>query len=263
MIISSHMSENNNVSGVRSVDRALLIIETLTNHRQGLGLVELSKEVGLNKSTTYRMLCAIMHRGWVSKDSLTGNYRATLKIFELSSRVSSGTNVLSITRPYLEKLSEKLGETLHLVVQDGTDVIYICKEESPIQTIKMGSRVGARNLMFVTGVGKAILCYLKEEEIKRLWNMANITPITNNTIVDLDTMLDELRLSKERGWAIDNEENEIGVRCVAVPILSSGNIPIASISVAGSVFHITPDKYEYYAGVLKETASVISKQLGI
>lgn len=257
------MEEKNNNTPIRSVDRALFIIETLTNYRQGLGLIELSKKVGLNKSTTYRMLCAIMARGWVSKNPITGNYRATLKIFELGSRVSLRTNVLTISRPYLDELSEKFGETIHLVVPDGPDVVYVYKEESSIQTIKMGSQIGVRNPMFVTGVGKAILSFLDQHTVKHYWEISNISSRTKNTIVDFDSMVHELSVSKERGWALDNEENEIGVRCIAVPVLNNENIPVAAMSVSGSVFHITPEKYDYFAKILKETAKTISLQLGI
>lgn len=256
------MDENSN-SPIRSVDRALTIIETLTEYRKGLGLVELANKVGLNKTTTYRMLCAIMARGWITKDSVTGNYRLTLRLFELGSKVSSQTSLLTIARPYLEELTEKTGETLHFVVQEGADVVYLYKEESSLQSIKMGSQIGIRNPMFVTGVGKAILSYLETDEIKRLWDISHITARTKNTIVDFGKMLSELEKSKERGWALDDEENEVGVRCVAVPILSRGNHPMAAISISGSIFHITPEKYDHYANLLKDAVANISKQIGM
>lgn len=255
------MTENEN-SPIRSVDRALAIIETLTKHSTGLGLIELSREVGLNKSTTYRMLCAIMSRGWVIKDPKTNNYKLTLKLFELGSRVVSDTNVLTVARPLLEELSSQLGETMHLVVRDGTDVVYICKEASE-QTIKMGSQIGKRNPLFVTGVGKAILSFLSEEEVEHLWNISDIRPRTVNTRTDFGKIREELKLSAQRGWALDDEENEVGVRCVAVPVLNSERCPVAAISASGSVFRITPDKFEYYAGLLKKTAAEVSRQLGI
>lgn len=253
------MDKNN--SSVRSVDRALAIVETLAKHGKGLGLVELANEVGLNKSTTYRMLCSIMAHGWISKDPSSGNYRLTLKMFELGSKVTS--NVLTVTRPFFEELSYKIGETFHLVVQEDADVVYLYKEESSIESIKMGSRVGFRTSMFVTGVGKAILAFLDSKEVERLWNKTSDLPKTKNTIVSLDEMYRELEIVKERGWALDNEENEIGVRCVAVPILSRENYPVAAISISGSVFHITQDKYEDFAFILKDTARKIAIQLGI
>lgn len=256
------MDENSN-SPIRSVDRALSIIETLTEYRKGLGLVELSNKVGLNKTTTYRMICAIMSHGWITKDPSTGNYRLTLRLFELGSKVSSQTSLLSIARPYLEELSEKTGETLHFVVQEGADVVYLYKEESSLQSIKMESRVGMRNPMFVTGVGKAILCHLGHDEIKRLWNVSKTTVGAKNSILDFEEMMAELKRTKERGWALDDEENEVGVRCVAVPILDRQNHPLAAISISGSVFHITPDKYDYYANLLKDAVAKISKQIGM
>ena len=247
-------------SPVRSVDRALEIIETLSKHGTGMSLVELSNEVGLNKTTTYRMLCAIMAHGWVVKDAITGHYRMTLKVFELGSSVTS--NILTVTRPFFEELSYEIGETFHLVVQEGAEVVYLYKEES-FQSIKMGSRVGVRNSIFATGVGKAILAYQSSEEVKNLWESSTIKSKTKNTIVDYNKMVEELILVRKRGWALDDEENEVGVRCVAVPILSKDNKPIAAISVSGSVFHISEDKYEMYSDILKKTAHKIGEQLGI
>lgn len=104
--------------------------------------------------------------GLITKDPATGNYRLTLRLFELGSKVSSQTSLLTIARSYLEELTEKTGETLHFVVQEGADVVYLYKEESSLQSIKMGSQIGIRNPMFVTGVGKAILSYLDTDEIK-------------------------------------------------------------------------------------------------
>lgn len=255
--------DENSSSPIRSVDRALTIIETLTEYRKGLGLVELSNKVGLNKTTTYRMLCAIMTHGLITKDPTTGNYRLTLRLFELGSKVSSQTSLLAITRPYLEELSEKTGETLHFVVQEGTDVVYLYKEESSLQSIKMGSQIGTRNPIFATGVGKAILSHLDGTEVEHLWHLSPNKARTKNTIVDFDKMQSELKRTKERGWALDDEENEVGVRCIAVPILSRENLPMAAISISGSVFHITADKYDYYANLLKDTVAKISKQIGM
>lgn len=246
-------------SPIRSVDRALEIVDALSKHGKGLGLVELSNMVDLNKSTTYRMLCALMAHGWVAKDPISGNYRLTLKVFEIGSRLSS--NILKIARPFFEELSEKIKETIHLVVQEDADVVYLYKDES-IQNIKMGSRMGMRNPMYLTGVGKVILSYLDFSEQKRIWDKSNIVAKTNKTIVDFDEMLKELAVIKDRGWALDDEENEVGVRCIAVPVLSRDNYPMAAISISGSVFHLTEDKYEYYASILKDTAHKIAIQLG-
>ncbi|MCH3908743.1 MAG: IclR family transcriptional regulator [Sphaerochaeta sp.] len=248
---------------VRSVDRALAIIEVLSSHPKGLGLLDLSREVSLNKTTTYRLLCAIMNHGWVTKDATTGKYRLTLMLFELGSRVSARTNVLTIARPYLEDLSAQFRETVHLVIRDGSDVVYLYKEDSLNRSVKMGSQVGNRYPMYCTGVGKAILAYLSEEDLEEVWKSSHVVARTQTTITSLDAMKKELAETRKRGWAVDNEENEIGVRCVAAPILSRKGYPVASISIASSVFHITKETIGNYAEAVMDTAKIISEQLGL
>jgi IclR family transcriptional regulator, KDG regulon repressor len=250
-------------SPIRSVDRALEIIEVLAKHPKGMGLLDLSREVCLNKTTTYRMLCAIMAHGWIAKEPTSGHYRLTLMLFELGSKVSARMNVLTVARPFLDDLSAKFGKTVHLVIQDGTDVVYLYKEDSPIQSIKMGSQVGNRYPMYCTGVGKAILAYLNDDELEEIWNSSRIIARTSSTITELSAMKDELEIVRQRGWAMDNEENEIGVRCIAAPVLNRKLFPVAAISISSSVFHITDDKFEIYSKAVIAAAKAVSQQLGI
>lgn len=250
-------------SPIRSVDRALDIIEELSKHPKGLGLMELSRAVNLHKTTTFRMLSAIMTHGWIAKDPISGNYRLTLMLFEIGSKVSARMNILNVARPYLDDLTARMGETVHLVIRDGSEVVYLYKEDSLNQAIKMGSSIGSRNPLYCTGVGKAILAYLNEDELEEIWKASNIRQVTRSTITNLDQMKKELELTRQRGWAQDNEENEIGVRCVAVPILNRRGFPIASISISSSVFHITQANIPSIAKAVQNVCKAIANQLGL
>jgi DNA-binding IclR family transcriptional regulator len=223
-----------------------------------------SREVSLNKTTTYRLLCAIMNHGWVTKDATTGKYRLTLMLFELGQQgIRQDQCADHCARPYLEDLSAQFRETVHLVIRDGSDVVYLYKEDSLNRSVKMGSQVGNRYPMYCTGVGKAILAYLSEEDLEEVWKSSHVVARTQTTITSLDAMKKELAETRKRGWAVDNEENEIGVRCVAAPILSRKGYPVASISIASSVFHITKETIGNYAEAVMDTAKIISEQLGL
>ena len=203
---------------VQSIDRALDIVEALSVQPHGMLLKDLSAEVGLHVSTTHRLLASLVSRGYVQKDIETGKYRLTVRLFEIGSRAISGMNLVSISRPYLEQLAAGTGETVHLVARNNDEVVYLYKEDRRESVIHMASFVGLRSPMYRTAVGKSILALLPEEEVRRIWDRSVIEPLTPNTIVRYDDLLENLAIVRQRGWAMDNEENELGVLCIAAPI---------------------------------------------
>lgn len=247
---------------VQSIDRALDIVEALSVQPHGMLLKDLSAEVGLHVSTTHRLLASLVSRGYVQKDIETGKYRLTVRLFEIGSRAISGMNLVSISRPYLEQLAAGTGETVHLVARNNDEVVYLYKEDRRESVIHMASFVGLRSPMYRTAVGKSILALLPEEEIRRIWDRSVIEPLTPNTIVRYDDLLENLAIVRQRGWAMDNEENELGVLCIAAPIKDFTNTPIGAISISAPAARMTFSTCERFALKVIASTNAISRALG-
>ena len=247
---------------VQSIDRALDIVEALSVQPHGMLLKDLSAEVGLHVSTTHRLLAPLVSRGYVQKDIETGKYRLTVRLFEIGSRAISGMNLVSISRPYLEQLAAGTGETVHLVARNNDEVVYLYKEDRRESVIHMASFVGLRSPMYRTAVGKSILALLPEEEVRRIWDRSVIEPLTPNTIVRYDDLLENLAIVRQRGWAMDNEENELGVLCIAAPIKDFTNTPIGAISISAPAARMTFSTCERFALKVIASTNAISRALG-
>lgn len=150
--------ENSN-GGVQSVARIFALIEVLCAHPKGASLQTISAESGLPKSTAHRLLSSLVSLGYAVQDSFSTHYRLTMKMFELSSGIVNDMDIMSVAKPHLDKLSRHTGEAVHLVIQDGVDIVYIYKAEAGagLGGMRMSSHVGLRIPMYCTGVGKAIL----------------------------------------------------------------------------------------------------------
>ena len=219
-------------SPVQSIDRLFDIVEALSNAPRGMALSDLSAAVGLHTSTTHRLLAALVARGYVQKDIESGKYRLTMRLFEVGSRAVGGMNIVSLARPYLEHLAATTHEAIHLVVRDGDEVVYLYKENMGDSTVRMASFVGLRNPMYCTAVGKSILSCLPEAEVTAIWQRTVITRFTPHTIVDYADLIAELVKARQNGWAADREEHELGVSCIAAPLLDFHGAPLGAISVS-------------------------------
>ena len=224
---------------VQSIDRVLDIIEALSFQPHGMLLKDLSAAVGLHVSTTHRLLVALVSRGYVQKNIETGKYRLTVRLFEVGNRAIGGINLVSLSRPYLERLAAEIGETVHLVARNDDEVVYLYKEDRRESIIHMASFIGLRSPMYCTAVGKSILSHLPETEVRAIWDRSIIKPRTQNTIVNYDEFIKHLQKARELGWAIDNEENEVGVVCIGAPIIDFTNAPIGAISISAPAARMT------------------------
>lgn len=249
-------------SPVQSIDRVIDIIEALSNAPNGITLSDLATMTELHISTTHRLVVSLVNRGYVRKDPSNGKYRLTLRMYEIGSRVSGVLDLTTLSRPYLDDLAISTQEVVHLVKHDGNNVIYLYKSEPFQPFVWMSSFIGHRNPMYCTGVGKSILAFLPEAEIKSIWQQTDIQTYTAHTITDFSVMQQELQLIRKRGYALDNEEHEEGVRCVACPIFDYSNQPVASISVSAPVFRMPDATIEKIAVKLKAATAEISQLLG-
>jgi IclR family KDG regulon transcriptional repressor len=246
---------------VQSVERTLSIIEVLSEYEDGLGLTEISEKVALHKSTVHRLLYTLMVKGYVHQNEETNKYKLTLKLFEIGSKKVEKMNIVTAARPLLQELMEKTNEVIHLVVREGTEIVYIAKVESQ-NPIRMYSRIGKRSQVYCTAVGKSMLAHMSEEEVLSIWKNSHIDKLTEYTITDFDKFKEVLSTVKEKGYAIDEQENEIGIRCTAASILDYKGEVCGAISISGSIISFKEDKVEEFSKLIIEYAGKISRELG-
>lgn len=250
-----------NGNTIQSIERALRVLEEFSARERELGVTELAKRLGLNKSTCFGILHTLQSNGYLEQNPDTGKYCLGLKLFELGQTYEAGLELRNIAKPYLENLSEKTKETVHLVVRNGMDAVYIEKVEGP-SAINIISQVGKRVNLHCTGVGKSLLAFLPREQLERVLQHSKLKQFTEYTITDKEKLLDELERIREKGYSIDNEEIELGLRCVAAPLFNHRNEVIGAISIAGPTMRLTLGMIEELADLVKEAALQISQRLG-
>lgn len=246
---------------VQSVERALSILEVLSDYSEGLGVTEISEKVDLHKSTVYRLLSTLIYTGYVVQDMESNKYKITLKLFELGSKKIEDMDLLTASKPYTKKLMESLNEVVHLVIKDENDIVYIDKVEAD-NPIRMASTIGKRSPLYCTATGRAILAYLPKEEVIKIWENSKVEKRTENTITDFKALVNQLELIREKGYAVDDEENEPGVRCVGAPVFNRFGQIEGAISVSGPSNRVTEDMVEDIAKEVIKCAELISKEIG-
>ncbi|WP_181347038.1 IclR family transcriptional regulator [Thalassobacillus sp. CUG 92003] len=250
------------VTTVQSVDRALVILDILKSHPEGLGVTELSHRLDVSKSTIHRLLSSLLKQGYVKQDAEHERYALGLTLIELGEVVSSQLDIRRIAAPYLTQLAGSTGETVHLVMMDNLEIVYIDKTE-PDATIRMFSRIGKRAPMHCTGVGKAMLAFLPPDKIDAVLSERPMTRFTNQTITDPDDMKTHLEEIRRRGVAFDMEEHEEGITCAAAPLFNYKGEVVAGISIAGPIMRVDDAKLSVFAREVHHAAATISKALGL
>lgn len=246
---------------VQSIARIFTIIEVLAAHPGGVPLQQLAAEAGLAKSTAHRLAANLIALGYAVQDSFSSQYRLTLKMFELASGVVNDTSVLAVAKPHLDRLANRSGEAVHLVIRDGADVVYLFKAESG--GMRMSSRVGLRVPMYCTGVGKAILSTLPYPEVEAIWQATAHKKLTEHTITDLAALQQQLALIRASGYAVDDEENELGIRCVAVALPGPGGKADSAFSISSLVPHMGRERLAQLAQLALEAKGAILRDLGL
>lgn len=250
------------MSNVQSLERALTILNKISEYPDGIPIARLSEQVGLTKSTTHRLLATMANMNYVVKDEETDKYKLGLQILFLSRNLFNNFNIVNTAKRYLEKLSHEVNETVHLCIEDHGEVIYIDKIESN-QTIRMYSRIGSRAPMYCTGVGKILLSGMDKDYFEELISKMNFIPKTPTTITSKEEFVKEIEKVKSQGFALDNSENEEVLRCIASPIYDHKGKIIASFSVSGPSNRVTMDVINHtLIEKMKQYSLEISKNLG-
>jgi DNA-binding IclR family transcriptional regulator len=246
---------------LKSVEKALQLLEAFSINHPELSVSELEVRLSLPKVSIYRFLRVLLKRGFLTQNPQTRKYRLGIKVFELGSLVLRNMELRKAAFPLIEELAQHSGETVHLGILDGKEAVSIEGAESG-HSLRISLPIGKRVYLHSTGIGKAILAFLQNEEIEEIIQEKGLPRFMENTITDPDVLKKALQLIRERGYAVDNEENEPGVRCVAAPILDSSQHVIASLSISGPSVRITEERIPELATMVIETSHKVSQALG-
>lgn len=245
---------------VQSVDKALVIVELLMRSGVSLSAREIALQTGINRTTSHRLINALINRGWIEKDGDSSSYRPSLRWLILADLSYQQRNVLAELRPNLEQLSRVTREAIHVGVLDGLSLVHVDKIDSP-ERVGVSSKIGTRAAIHTAALGKALLAAQSDDEIERYiawatrWN-------NSDRLTDVDLLRRDLAETRRSGYAIDDEEDSIGVRCIGAAILAGNGEPVFAISITGPAGRFTLDRAAEYAPLLIETATRVSRSLG-
>jgi IclR family KDG regulon transcriptional repressor len=249
---------------VQAIERATLILDTLSLKPRGTSLRELSADVALPKGTTHRLLSSLAYFGYVRQDVKTKEYLLGFRLVELGNRLLNQLDLRTEAKPLLLELAKRVKETVHLVILDQNEVLYIEKVESDENSsgLRMASRIGSRTEAHSCAVGKVILADLSEDELDEYIRQKGLPKLTERTLADPVQLKEHLKLVRKRGYAVDDEENERGIRCVAAPIRNERGRVVAAASISGPAIRITKERIrEALYKEIMETAAGVSERL--
>lgn len=253
----------------KAVVKTMNILEYLSKERS-LGVTELSKRLAglsnkarMHKSTVYRFLSSLKELGYVTQDPDTEQYSMTLKLFEIGITVRDRMELWREAQPVIKQIAQATGETVHLARLDDDRLVYLGKiESSKILRVSMMSRVGLSAPAYCTGLGKTLLSYASAQRVTEILKKEKLVPYTKRTITNRAALDKELEAIRERGYGIDDEEHEIGVRCVAAPVRDNQGNVIAAVSISVPSVRLGYKDIPRYGKIVIQAAEEISDRLG-
>lgn len=244
-----------------AVERALAMLEAVAQEPEGLSNAEISRKLQIPKSSASYILRTLETRGYLHRDGDNGRYRVGLKILSLSRGALSGLDVREVALPIMRHLVEKTKLTCHLAILDGPDAVYIEKVE-PEGFIKMDTWVGRRMRVHATSVGKALVAHIPQERLEEILAEAGMEKRTSKTITTLPRLLKDLEKVRTQGYAIDDEENNMGARCVGAPVFNQQGAIEAAVGLSGTTMQVNAQTMPRILDALKDAARHVSMQLG-
>lgn len=244
---------------VPSLTRALRVLEFLAQSKRGFSISDLSRQLKVPKSSLHLIMTTLEQEGYLQKNTRNGQFRLGLKLVGLSRAALDGLSLRDTARPYLEALMKKTKLTVHMGVLERNEAVIIEKIEAP-GIIKVATWIGRRMDVNCTGIGKALIATIPEEQLAAQVRAGSLARHNYKTIVSLPRLKQEMASVREKGYSFDDEEDEIGLRCIGVALTSEGKA-MAAISVAGTTAQIPHERVESIAGQVRKTAAQISAQL--
>lgn len=256
------MSNNGGGHVLQSVDRALSILQLLAEESSdGLALTEISRRLGLNQSTCHHLLSTLRVRRFVSQDEESRRYRLGIKAVEVGQAAMQQVDLVRVALPQMEELMASVQENVNLVVLDNDSVVYVAQVPCD-RTVRMFTRIGERAPLHCTGVGKVLLAGLPKEERSNLIDRLELPRFTAATICDGDLLKQELEQVATRGYAMDREEREEDVTCIAAPLRDYSGEVVAGVSISAPSSRLDEAQQQELLPYLLATADKISRELG-
>lgn len=246
---------------IQAVERAVAILNAFSSDEHELGVTEIANRLGLHKSTVHRFMVNLDAAGMIERNPRTGRYRLGMRIFELGGLVKQRMNLWDEALPFLESLVRDTGETGHLAVLDGGEAIYIERVEAR-RALRVPSAIGRGYPAHATNLGKVLLADLEPERLAEIVRERGLAAYTPHTIVDPAALDNELLRIRERGYAVDNEEYDEGLRCIGAPVRDHSGRVVAALGIGGPVTRITPARVEELSTLVMAAASGLSRRLG-
>jgi len=247
-------------SPATAVERALNILEAAAHRRDGLTNSEISRKLAIPKSSASYILRTLERRGYLRRDAESGRYRLGLKILSLGGDAQANLDIADVALPFMRPLSEKIHLTVHLAVLDQGEAVYVEKVEAP-GFFKVNTWVGRRMFLHSTSVGKCLLAWLPKHEVEALVKQEGLKKRTPKTITTVTKLLADLERVRQEGYALDDEENSLGARCLGAPVFDvMGNV-VAALGASGTLTQVDAANMTRIAESLRETARRISRQM--
>ncbi|MBI4737118.1 MAG: IclR family transcriptional regulator [candidate division NC10 bacterium] len=247
---------------IHSVDKALDVLEAFDYDHELLGVSGLARKLRLHKNNVFRILATLETRRYVEQDKKTGNYRLGLKIFEVGNVFLHHLGIRWQARPIVEELVRRCNETAYLAILDGHEVIYIAMHETT-HPVRVAPRLGRRLPAYCTASGKSQLAFESQDRLDEIFRDYPFKRLTENSITRYGDLLVHLNGIAEKGYAVDNEEWEVGVKCVAAPVRDYNHRVVAAVVLSGPTPRFAPERIETeLVPLVKEAAAKVSQRLG-
>jgi len=245
---------------VNTVLKTIQILDSLvTSPNQGVS--DIARNLGMPKSSVFGILETLTSTDVLERNAENGKFHLGAKLIEWGNRAQVDLDICRIARPFLQGLNARFDETVHLTVLDRDEVLYLDCVESR-RRLRTYSVIGVRAPLYCTSVGKAILAYQDDDEIRRIARIKGMAPFTVHTITDVDALLAEVAVIRRQGYAVDNMEHEDHLRCIGAPIWNAEGKVGASLSLSGPAERNTPQRIEEMAPFVVEACLEISRRLG-
>ena len=240
--------------------RALAILEILASSKNGLTLPDISRRLQLPKSSAHTILVTLLREGYITRSPRTRRFSLAFKLFALANQALDGLRIREVAVPHLRQLMFATNLTVHLGILERYEAVLIAKIDPP-GTSTLSTWIGRRMEVHCTGIGKALVAHLPRFEQEHLVHTRVFARHNENTIVSPKRFLRELERVRQEGYAIDDEEDEVGIRCLGVPLLGSGGQLLGAISIAGTVADVNNEKSKDLVAKLKRTAAQIAQMM--
>ncbi len=247
--------------GVQSLGRAFSILEEVARHREGIGLAELSKLVGLHNSTTFHLAKTLVSLGYLRQEKDSKRYRVGRPLFALAASALDEIEMVNVATPVLEDLSRETGESSHFAVRMGDAVVVIARTGGP-GAFQLTDRVGVVRPAHCTALGKIILASLRPDQLKRFLERVELKPSTRKSITNTGVLLREIAEVRRTGIAFDDGEFNAEVRCVAVPVTDFTGQVIGALGISGPIWRLSNQGLHNSAQIVQASATRLSREFG-